>query len=367
MTATAHWSHGFDLDVLQGVVDVFAVHDDGCALGAFTSVTRPTVADWLASGELRDVAARPLIVSRRVRRRANVRDFTGRSIVMLPVGALHVRRVAFEGLDERDALIAALRRERRVLFEGWAEHDGHHDVARIAGLERVGTKVRSDSSLIALWAKGLTCGVRDVDELRGMSRLALDFDVSDAARELSRVDEWVDHYSNYNERHTWHAVALRSFGGDAMTIEKPSEMTAHWRRTHSDALDEIVSETPLQQRLPSVQRIVDAVPGRKERVRLMRLSAKRGELSRHTDIGDPDSGIADGRVARVHVPLITSGDVRFTTWTLDEGAPQLVQMQAGETWYLDTRKPHAATNAGDADRVHLVIDTYSSPALRALL
>ena len=367
MATTAHWAHGFDLDVLQQVVDRFAVCDGDCARGAFTRVTRPAVADWLASGELRDVSARPLVVARRCRRVSTVRDFTGRVVTRLPVGALHVRRVAVNDDSEAAALVSLLARERRVLFEGWAEHSEHYVIAERAGLTRIGTKVRSDSSIVALWAKGIAYASRDDAELYGMRQLSLSFDVDDAVSELSHVDEWADHYSNYNERHTWHAVALRSYGGHMLTIEKPSEMTQQWKRAHSDALDEIVQDTPLRARLPAVQAIVDAVPGRKQRVRLMRLSAQRGELSRHTDIGDPDSGIADDRVARVHVPLVTSDDVRFTTWELSEGAPQCVQMRAGECWYLDTRKPHAATNSGDADRVHLVIDVHSSAALRALL
>ena len=370
MTATtAHWAHGFDLDVLQGVCDRFAAVDEGHVLGAFTRVTRPVVADWLAAGELCDVAARPLIVSRRVRRVSDVRDFTGRVLCRLPVGALHVRRVAVDSLVEMQHVVDLLARERRpVLFEGWADNELHHGIALAAQLDRIGSKVRSSSEIIALWGRGLQCARRDAAELIGMRQLRLPrFDVSAAAAELSAVDEWVDHYSNYNERHTWHAVALRSYGGDSMTIEKPAEMTQHWRREHSDALDEIVQDTPLQQRLPACQAIVDAVPGRKQRVRLMRLSAQRGELSRHTDIGDPDSGIADDRVARVHVPLVTSSDVHFNTWELEHGRAQLVQMGEGDAWYLDTRKPHSATNIGVADRVHLVIDVHSSAELRALL
>ena len=367
VTATTHWSHGFDLAVLQRVVDRFADVDAPYVLGAFTAVTRPTVAEWMAAGELRDIAAVPLVVSRRVRQVSTVRDFTGRTLCRLPVGALHVRRVAVASAAECDALVRQLARERRVLFEGWAEYDAHHEIARRAGLDRIGSKVRSSSEIVALWARGLPAAERDATEALAMHQLDLRFDVSAARDELSAVDTWVDHYSNYNARHTWHAVALRSYGGDALTIEKPAEMTQHWRRAHADALALDVSDTPLMSELPACAAICDAVPGRKQRVRLMRLAARRGELQRHTDIGDPDSGIADDRVARVHVPLVTSSDVHFTAWELQYGATVDVQMAAGEAWYLDTRKPHRATNTGDADRVHLVIDVHSSPALRALL
>ena len=36
-------------------------------------------------------------------------------------------------------------------------------------------------------------------------------------------------------------------------------------------------------------------------------------------------------------------------------------------WYLDTRKPHTAVNAGATERIHLVMDVESSPELLALL
>lgn len=36
----------------------------------------------------------------------------------------------------------------------------------------------------------------------------------------------------------------------------------------------------------------------------------------------------------------------------------------GSLVYLDQRKPHAVRNDGAAERIHLVIDTVSTPELR---
>ena len=41
-------------------------------------------------------------------------------------------------------------------------------------------------------------------------------------------------------------------------------------------------------------------------------------------------------------------------------------MKQGECWYLDTRKPHEATNGGDVDRIHLVIDVPANKELRKM-
>jgi len=177
---------------------------------------------------------------------------------------------------------------------------------------------------------------------------------------------WVDHYSSYNKRRSWHAVALRSFGGDAAFIEKPAEMSKAWKAEHADSLAWTARDTPLMRQLPALAELAHQIPGGKQRVRLMRLTAG-GELSRHADITDKEAGIQTGKVARIHIPLISNEACRFQSWRLDGLGADDVFMQPGRAWYLDTRKPHAARNAGRDARVHLVIDAMASPALRALL
>ena len=73
-----------------------------------------------------------------------------------------------------------------------------------------------------------------------------------------------------------------------------------------------------------------------------------------------------GRVARLHIPIATNPACRFRGWGLDG---QMIERHfpARALCYLDTRKPHAAINDGSIDRVHLVIDTFASGALRAMI
>ena len=98
----------------------------------------------------------------------------------------------------------------------------------------------------------------------------------------------------------------------------------------------------------------------------MKLTPDGGELERHTDQVDPDSGVQDGKVMRFHFPLITNDDVVFTMWGVD-GKPKSVNMQVGECWYLDTRKPHRAINNGNTDRIHLVVDVEADDKIRELI
>jgi hypothetical protein len=66
---------------------------------------------------------------------------------------------------------------------------------------------------------------------------------------------------------------------------------------------------------------------------------------------------------RFHIPIATNPDVLFTSWDVDAAA-RVRHMEHGECWYLDTRKPHKAENAGHTARVHLVLDLEASPDVR---
>src|SRR5206468_2956227 len=128
-----------------------------------------------------------------------------------------------------------------------------------------------------------------------------------------------------------------------------------------------LQDTVLRLRLPAIDALHRPLTAlaRPHRIRLMRLAPGGGELRRHADLTDPESGIADGRVARFHFPLTTNPDVVFTSWDA-RGRRHEANMAAGECWYLDTRKPHAAVNRGATERIHLVVDVEANPAVRAL-
>jgi aspartyl/asparaginyl beta-hydroxylase (cupin superfamily) len=98
----------------------------------------------------------------------------------------------------------------------------------------------------------------------------------------------------------------------------------------------------------------------------MRLAPGGGELTRHSDIVDPDVGTASGKFMRLHLPLITNPEVIFQQWLLD-GTRVAMHMPLGQWSYIDTRKPHTARNGGDTDRIHLVVDAAATDSLRLAL
>ena len=77
-------------------------------------------------------------------------------------------------------------------------------------------------------------------------------------------------------------------------------------------------------------------------------------------------GLSDGKLARIHLPVVTNEKVFFENWDW-QGNHAPVNMKVGEAWYLDVRKPHRAVNSGDTPRIHMVVDVVSSEELRKLL
>ena len=98
----------------------------------------------------------------------------------------------------------------------------------------------------------------------------------------------------------------------------------------------------------------------------MNLTAGGGELQRHTDQVDPDAGILNNKLMRIHIPIVTNDKVIFEQWDCD-GKNVKGHMSLGECWYLDVRKPHRAVNGGDTLRTHLVIDVEANEYIRGLL
>jgi hypothetical protein len=125
-----------------------------------------------------------------------------------------------------------------------------------------------------------------------------------------------------------------------------------------------MQDTELFKTFPEVRKLIEPFGDKVHRVRLMRLSPSGGELTRHTDQVDPDSGGTLGKLARLHFPIKTNDDVVFTVWHTD-GNERKVHMAEGECWFLDTRKPHTAINGGSEERIHLVVDIETEEGLHA--
>lgn len=379
MSAPA-WALGYDLGWLRSIAAIFADHDAPYALGAFSRVKENQVAAWASEGALTvawAAADRPVAacVASWPRQRRTTVDFSGRRILQTGPGDLAVRRVAhLEGWGAAAVdMIQQLRgpggaraaNPARVVLDLWQESPRDRAIAAALGARWQGTKIKASSELVGVWATGMPpTPWRPLEDV-ALARLNLAYDPAPLLAELEGLD-WQPHYAVYNKRQSWSALALRGFGGTPDFIIKPAEMSKKWKADNPDALGWACEPTPLWDKLPGLAALADSLPGRKERVRLMRLAPGDGELSRHADITDPDAGCADGRLMRIHLPLLTNPGVRFRGWQPDGSSCEL-HMAAGSAWWLDTRKPHTARNDGPTERIHLVADVEASPELRALV
>jgi hypothetical protein len=178
--------------------------------------------------------------------------------------------------------------------------------------------------------------------------------------------DFQNHYSNYNKKKSWSAISLRGYSDDILRIEKPVEMSKKWQDEHADE-DHSLRDTFLREKFPEVDSLLKPF-GEVEihRIRFMKLSPGGGELTRHTDQVDPDSGGSIGKLARLHFPLLTNDAVEFMVWE-PSGNKKVVNMKPSEMWFLDTRKPHMVVNGGTTDRLHLVIDVKTNAKLRDVI
>jgi len=165
---------------------------------------------------------------------------------------------------------------------------------------------------------------------RPFIRLPLAFDAARLAAEAAALPAaaWMPHPSGMPGNS---AVALISRGGgDNDDFVGPMAPTAH------------LAQCPYHRQVMATLGEVLA------RSRLMRLEPG-SEVSPHVDFN-----YHWRHRVRMHVPVVTNPAVAFHC-----GAAS-VHMRAGECWIFDNWRPHRVVNAGNAARIHLVIDLTGS-------
>ena len=177
-------------------------------------------------------------------------------------------------------------------------------------------------------------------------KLPFQFDPASLQEELRRVleEEFVPHFNTAYYQGDWSVVPFRSVGGRANHIyPDPTARTAY-------------ADTPLLARCPYIRHVLATFVCPQQSVRFLRLKAG-SMIKEHRDY---NLGYEDGEV-RLHIPVVTHPQVEFVL----DGTR--VDMKEGECWYHDFNLPHRVTNAGTADRVHLVIDCEVNDWLREIL
>jgi len=173
-------------------------------------------------------------------------------------------------------------------------------------------------------------------------KLPLRFDQEPLRQDLAGIPEewWGRHLGPYHDGN-WEAVALWAPGGSRS--EQRSRGAAF---AATDALTQS----------PGFRQVIDSMPGRRSRIRLMRLRPG-GAIFRHSD---PMEDI-DPNLVRLHLPIVTNPEVDFRV------NDRRIVMLPGEVWHVDVRFPHEVYNRGDSMRVHLVMDLLRTPELDAIL
>jgi hypothetical protein len=150
---------------------------------------------------------------------------------------------------------------------------------------------------------------------------------------------WTDHFVTQNYEGQWDVLPLRHVAGATHPV-----MQAYSDPAATEFIDaDMLSLTPY------FRQVLAAFECPLKAVRLMRLTPG----SRIKEHRDHDLA-ADWGEARIHIPITTNPGVTFLLNRVAVG------MKPGEAWYLRLADPHAVTNDGDEDRVHLVIDCLAT-------
>lgn len=119
----------------------------------------------------------------------------------------------------------------------------------------------------------------------------------------------------------------------------------------NDDFDGEMGLTPHLQACPYLMQVMASFDEVLGRSRLMRLAAG-AEVALHVDFNYHWVSRL-----RLHIPVMTDPRVLF------QCADEQVHMAAGECWTFNSWRRHRVINGGEADRVHLVIDTSGSSRL----
>jgi hypothetical protein len=377
------WQYGFDMDYLKGLEFEYE-RFNSFSCSPFSAYKKNNIAKGLNEDTLKIYGSlnsnmRLMMETRIVKVKSDIVMYRDVIIGTKHKGDRVITNLTWgEGHDglAADALSIF---EEPCWFYLWAEDKESVAIAEDARFKWVGTKVTTFGELIAIYFKdGHDAKSRGfsrvhpsrnkIEDLSIEKTRQLDVAwgplVEQVSSQLETMGDFTNHYSNYNKGKAWSALSLRGYTPDPKFITKPEEMSKKWKANHMDDIFEM-QDTMLRAALPAVEPILGVLPGKLHRIRLMRLAPGGGELTRHTDQVDPDSGTTDGKLMRFHFPLTTNKDVIFSTWGVD-GKRKNAHMAIGECWYLDVRKPHAAVNGGTTDRIHLVVDVEANDEVRGM-
>jgi hypothetical protein len=365
------WQHGFELDYLKSLEAKYAEYN-AYTLSPFAKFKKNNIAESLFKGTLNilDDAMLEVVESKSA---SNITMHGDTVIAKKQKGDMTVSKLLgnletikkcldyptdMHGMPQRD-----------IWLYVWAENKEHCQLAEDLNFCYVGPKITTYGEIYAIYYRGKQREFPKVDPAEFLSIKKVDnvnvSVIESIHSKLNLLPSFTNHYSNYNKDKSWSALSLRGYSSNPEFITKPIEMSDKWKEEHKDE-NFFMQDTQLFEQFEEVKELLKSYGSTLHRVRFMRLKPGGGELERHTDQVDPDSGGSKGKLARLHFPIKTNDKVEFTVWDV-KGNAQKVHMKVGECWFLDTRKAHMAVNGGDEERIHLVVDIVTEDKLHAKL
>ena len=376
------WQKGYHLEYLEEIVERFEGFNE-LSCSPFSEMSKNKVAEALEKGNIEILSGSnghtQAIIESHINR--NRSEITADGTVVIGIkedGDRIVSKISGDVIPLSTKLESYT--EPTWLFI-WEESVAQRNAATLAKYKKIGAKITSFGEIYGVYFRDVPGLFSDVErphvkipeyEKFALTKLKIENPhlieaaIAGIKDKLTTLPEFTNHYSNYNDKGSWKALSLRGYRSDSTFITKPIEMNKKWKAENLGSLNWQIEDTPLRTQFPEVEVLLDQLPGEKHRIRFMSLKPKDGELRRHTDLVDSDQGIADGKLARIHFPIVTNDKVEFQNWDWN-GKGDPINMKVGEAWYLDVRKPHRAINSGDTPRIHMVVDVVSSAELRELM
>jgi hypothetical protein len=365
------WQHGHDLDYLKQLEVLYADYNK-FADSPFAEYKKNNIAEDLHNGHLTIDDDGSYVITK-VSKSSPITMYQNVTIGTKVPGDYVITKL--RGTDDYIEDVCE-QVEGNVWLYVWAEDKHIRKIAQYY-FDYVGSKITTFGEIYAIYFKNSknvlvprTHPYLDPVENIFIKQLTIDVD-SDIIKKIKVKLEnlnikFQNHYSNYNKKKSWSAISLRGYTPDIMRIEKPIEMSKKWKEEHKDE-EFYLQDTYLRNEFPEVDELLKFLGNAElHRIRFMQLVPGGGELTRHTDQVDPDSGCNIGNISRLHFPIQTNEKVKFGVWG-PTGLKKEVNMKVGECWVLDTRKPHTVINEGDQNRIHLVVDVKTTPELKELI
>lgn len=365
------WQHGYEIDYLKSIEKLYEYHNK-YSLSPFTAYKKNNIAQDLYEGKI-VLGDEGSYTYRLTKVKSPITMY--QSVV---IGNKEKGDIVISNLRGTDRFIENFcsgihaNQSAAVWLYIWAE-DYHTKSIVKKYFTYIGSKITSFGEIFAIYFKDSRNSlfprehpkVDDTEHVSVTKICDVDVNLIESIRlKLEQMDlKYQNHYSNYNKKKSWSAISLKGYTPDITRIEKPEEMSDKWKEQHKNERF-VLQDTYLRREFPEVDKLLLRFNLKEiHRIRFMSLTSGGGELSRHTDQVDPDSGGSIGKLARLHFPIVTNDKVEFSVWE-PNGNKKTVNMKVGECWFLDTRKPHMVVNGGDERRIHLVIDVVTNETLR---